>query len=242
MIKGNYHTPPRRVNYYINKLRVRTKLFTMFRSSKIRLILFIAHLFQVRAFNPSQPRCQRIETALPAKCDGEVTPRNNILERRLFIQACSVGTALISCDASYASAATLSSISSQVKQARSQLDPVSSLIKEEKWDSVRAILITPPLSDCWSKSSKLLSSYAKAIGDELPDGDEFAALELKEEALDHLRFLDMAAYNNVFNPIKTEGKSGATKELISSYYEDPVNQYKDCVRVFDGLIELSDSK
>lgn len=69
-----------------------------------------------------------------------------------------------------------------------------------------------------------MNSYAKVIGDELPDGDELAALEFKEEALDHIRFLDMAAYNNVFNPIRTEGKSGATKELISSYYDDPVNE------------------
>jgi hypothetical protein len=121
-----------------------------------------------------------------------------------------------------------SSLLSKIKEARSQLDPIPTLIKEEKWDSVRAILITPPLVDCWTKTSKpLLVKYADQIGD-LPEGDELAALEYKEEALDHLRFLDMAAYNNVFNPIKSEGESGASKELIKSYYEDPKREFEVC--------------
>lgn len=142
-------------------------------------------------------------------------------------------------ETSYAKGETLEQLQSQLKQARAQLNPVPKLIQEQKWDSVRAILITPPLSDCWSKTGKLLQSYANAIGEELPDGDELAALELKEEALDHLRFLDMAVYNNVFNPIRTEGESGATKELISSYYDDPVREFNACVRVMDDLIALS---
>jgi len=148
------------------------------------------------------------------------------IERRSFFQMASVGAAILMLNqSSYAATfPKLETIRSQVVEARKQLDPVPQLIKEEKWDSIRAILITPPLSDCWSKTSKLLTSYATAIGNEIPDGDELAALELKEDALDHLRFLDMAVYNNVFNPIKTEGESGATKTLISSYYDDPVNE------------------
>jgi hypothetical protein len=39
-------------------------------------------------------------------------------------------------------------------------------------------------------------------------------LELHEDILSHLRYLDMAVYNNVFNPIATEGTTGATKELV----------------------------
>lgn len=138
---------------------------------------------------------------------------------------------------------SLTTTLAQLKEARQQLDAIPSLIKEEKWDSVRAILITPPLSDCWSKTAKpLLPSYAQALGsnpDRTVDDDaEFSALEFKEDALDHLRFLDMAVYNNVFNPIKTEGENGATKELIRSYYEDPLNEYNACVKAFDGLISL----
>mmetsp|Transcript_4336 Transcript_4336/g.8481 ORF Transcript_4336/g.8481 Transcript_4336/m.8481 type:complete len:232 (+) Transcript_4336:137-832(+) len=136
--------------------------------------------------------------------------------------------------------ADLSSLREQVEEARKQLDPVTDLIKAEKWDSIRAILIKPPLSDCWGKSSAsrpLLQRYAEAIGD-VPEGDELAALEAREDAVTHLRFLDMAAYNNVFNPIKTEGETGATKGLIKSYYEDPMNEFKASVAAMDELVRL----
>jgi hypothetical protein len=87
---------------------------------------------------------------------------------------------------------------------------VPDLIRSEKWDSVRAILITPPLSDCWAKGAKpTLQKYAEAIGE--ADGDELAVLESKDDLSSSLRFLDMAVYNNIFNPIKAEGSSGATK-------------------------------
>ena len=36
----------------------------------------------------------------------------------------------------------------------------------------------------------------------------------------------MAVYNNVFNPIATEGTNGVTKELVRPYYEDPINEWK----------------
>eukprot|EP00629_Pelagomonadales_sp_RCC1024_P018712 CAMPEP_0119285830 /NCGR_PEP_ID=MMETSP1329-20130426/32901_1 /TAXON_ID=114041 /ORGANISM="Genus nov. species nov., Strain RCC1024" /LENGTH=128 /DNA_ID=CAMNT_0007286551 /DNA_START=148 /DNA_END=531 /DNA_ORIENTATION=- len=72
-----------------------------------------------------------------------------------------------------------------VKEARSQLDPVPGLLAEKKWDSVRAILITPPLSDCWNKNAKpLLKNYAAAVGD--AGGDELAGLEAREDAMSHL--------------------------------------------------------
>jgi hypothetical protein len=106
---------------------------------------------------------------------------------------------------------------------------------------VRAVLIKPPLSDLWTSggSKKLLNVYADAIGTELPDGNEMAALELREDATSHLRYLDMAVYNNVFNPIATEGQSGATKELIRSYYEDPMMEWKASKAAVDSLIGLS---
>lgn len=66
-----------------------------------------------------------------------------------------------------------------------------------------------------------------------------AALELREDATSHLRYLDMAVYNNVFNPIATEGQSGATKELIRSYYEDPMMEWKASKAAVDSLIGLS---
>jgi hypothetical protein len=85
--------------------------------------------------------------------------------------------------------------------------------------------------------NKLLKSYADEIGN--ADGDEIAALELREEVTSHLRYLDMAVYNNVFNPIASEGQSGATKELIRSYYEDPTNEWKASKSAIDELIGLA---
>lgn len=70
-------------------------------------------------------------------------------------------------------------------------------------------------------------------------GDELAALEAKEEIVSRLRYLDMSAYNNNFNPIKAMGENGATKELIRSYYEDPVSELKASVSALDELIGLS---
>jgi hypothetical protein len=169
------------------------------------------------------PECMALASTILPSSEKDA-PR--VLGRRLCFQMAGMGAAILFRNQSSFAVTTpkLETIRSQVIEARSQLDPIPQLIKDEKWDSIRAILITPPLSDCWSKTSKLLNSYATAIGNEIPDGDELAALELKEDALDHLRFLDMAVYNNVFNPIRTEGESGATKTLISSYYDDPVNE------------------
>jgi hypothetical protein len=132
----------------------------------------------------------------------------------------------------------LPNLLSRIKEARAQLDAVPDLIRSEKWDSVRAILITPPLSDCWAKGAKpTLQKYAEAIGE--ADGDELAVLESRDDLASSLRFLDMAVYNNIFNPIKAEGSSGATKELVRSYYEDPLTEYKASLVTLDALIELA---
>ena len=125
-----------------------------------------------------------------------------------------------------------------VKQAQKQLGPIPKLIEQEKWDSVRAILIEPPLADCWAKTNRpLLSNFAEAIGDK--GGDELAALEAKEEIVSHLRYLDMAVYNNNFNPITSQGKTGATAGLVRSYYEDPINEYKASAAAIDALVQLT---
>ena len=129
----------------------------------------------------------------------------------------------------------------QIKEGREQLESVPELIKAEKWDAIRAVLAKPPLSTMWtSKGQKgLLNDYAAAIANELPNGDEIAALELREDIVSHLRYLDMAVYNNVFNPIATEGATGASKELVRSFYEDPINEWKASKSAIDDVIALS---
>lgn len=127
-----------------------------------------------------------------------------------------------------------------IETAKAQLDTVVPLIKDEKWDGVRAVLMEAPLRDCWSKSTPILKKYADALG-ETPKGDELAALEGREELLQRLRFLDMAVYNNVFNPIASEGKTGASKALIDSYYNDPTREFEGSKAAIEGLLQLSSS-
>jgi hypothetical protein len=167
--------------------------------------------------------------------NGQSVHTRRDLNNILFQSATTLVALLITSDE--VQAETGSEILDAVKQAKVQLAPVPDLIKNEQWDSVRAILIKPPLSNCWTKSSKktsLLQQYAETVAT-----DELEALEIKEELEGHLRFLDMAVYNNVFNPIRTTGTIGATKELIRSYYEDPINEYKATIKFFDELIGLS---
>ena len=172
--------------------------------------------------------------AIPTKQNEVREPLD--MTRRSAVQTF-ISSAVILSSVQGQPAAAAAAATNDFQKVFTQIEPIPTLIQEEKWDAVRAILITPPLSDCWSKTSKLLKNYADAVG-ELPDGDEFAALELKDDAEYHLRFLDMAAYNNVFNPIKTEGESGASKELVRSYYDDPKNEYNACVKIFDALVDL----
>jgi hypothetical protein len=83
----------------------------------------------------------------------------------------------------------------------------------------------------------LLLNLAEAIGE--AGKDELAALEAKEDANSHLRYLDAAVYSNNFNPIKTEGETGATKTLVKSYYEDPINEYRASLAALDELIRVA---
>ena len=89
---------------------------------------------------------------------------------------------------------SVSVLAAELAAARAQLDPCAKLIREGKWDSVRAILITPPVADVWAKSGRALGRrLARALGD-----DGAAALVAREDAVSHLQFLDMAVYNNNF--------------------------------------------
>ncbi len=172
--------------------------------------------------------------------------QNERNSRRDFLYAVvTISAVIVPLHPEYASAVdsssgSLESIFSEIQKARQQMNAVPDLMKSEQWDGVRAILITPPLSDLWTKSarkSSLLQDYANAIG-ATPTGDELAVLEAKEDVEGHLRFLDMAVYNNNFNPINSVGEIGATKALISSYYDDPINEFEATVAALDNLIQL----
>lgn len=173
------------------------------------LVLISGTCIQTNAFQTTLPTTRTLRcdtTCLYAAAGGDA--RSNPSRRQLLSWGLASGLLIQSNAANAAAAGTssdLSSLREKVTEARKQLDPVPDLIKQEKWDSIRAILITPPLSDCWSKSSgsrPLLQRYAEAIG-ESAAGDELAALEAREEALNSLRFLDMAACKKLYDVIRS---------------------------------------
>ena len=167
-------------------------------------------------------------TATMTATSGPVSPRRNILVKAMTM------TALTFTAPSPSRAADLESSTRELNTALEQLNKVPNLISEQKWDAIRALLTQPPLKDLWAKNTPFTKSYASLVSDEL------SALESGEDLLSHLRYLDMSAYNNVFNPIATEGTAGATKELVRSYYEDPTNEYKASVQALKELIALSE--
>ena len=118
---------------------------------------------------------------------------------------------------------------------------VPELLKTRKWDAVRAILITPPLSDCWGKNARpLLRDFAAALGDS--GGDELAALEAREDAMSHLRYLDMAVYNNVFSPAGGDAAVSASKDLVRQYVELPAQELAASTKALDILVDLGKVK
>ena len=134
-----------------------------------------------------------------------------------------------------------SHVAARSADARRQLDPVPELLKSRKWDAVRAILITPPLSDCWGKNARpLLREYASAVGD--GGGDELAALEAREDAMSHLRYLDMAVYNNVFSPAGGDAAVSASKDLVRQYVELPAQELAASTKALDILVDLGKVK
>ncbi|VEU34940.1 unnamed protein product [Pseudo-nitzschia multistriata] len=185
--------------------------------------------------NPPSAVPRRTEPVL-FLADGDVSRRTALASLSLL-----TGTAVLAAGPPPASAAYSSEDVGEIRavliEARKQLETVPALLADEKFDGVRTLLTEAPLRDCWSKTTPILKKYAEALGD--TDGDELAALEGREELLQHLRFLDMAVYNNVFNPIATEGKTGASKALIDSYYNDPTREYETSKRALDELLILS---
>jgi len=190
---------------------------------------------------PRQPLVASSSSRNIDDCTISCHQRRTFLGRPLIFTVGTILSTTLDNKKALAADGQLALLLDQIKEGSKQLEAVPDLIKAEQWDGVRAILIKPPLSNMWTSggANKLLNKYADAIGNELPDGDEIAALELREDLISHLRYLDMAVYNNVFNPIGSEGTSGATKELVRSYYEDPINEWNASKKAIDDLIGLA---
>jgi hypothetical protein len=232
---------------------VRYSNATMTNVSTKMSVLAAFLVFQCQSFMPIvvlPTRTTRVLTTMTSYAHinaATANERNYKYSRRSFVTDNSIAVtvfgiaAVVRPSTVIATDGNLRDLLGQIKEGREQLESVPELIKAEKWDAIRAVLAKPPLSTMWtSKGQKgLLNDYAAAIANELPNGDEIAALELREDIVSHLRYLDMAVYNNVFNPIATEGATGASKELVRSFYEDPINEWKASKSAIDDVIALS---
>ncbi|GMI19743.1 hypothetical protein TrRE_jg2387 [Triparma retinervis] len=191
----------------------------------LTMVAFLAS--SCKPLSPPQTTCRR--APFLGKAAEAQTTRRGVLGKAKVAYAC-LNFAIF--DPHPASASTLSEDRVILQYAITQLESIPPLIASSKWDSVRSVLSHPPLSDCWSKNSPFLRSYSSKLPDEL------SGLEAREDAVSHLRYLDMAAYNNVFNPIETEGKTGATRDLVRSYEEDPKNELKASMEALKKLDQL----
>ena len=74
------------------------------------------------------------------------------------------------------------------------------------------------------------------------EGGELAALEAREDAMSHLRYLDMAVYNNVFSPAGGDAAVSASKDLVRQYVELPAQELAASTKALDILVDLGKVK
>lgn len=194
----------------------------------------------VGAFNLGQPTKSNEHSAdilrqtCPLDDQSHSMPRRQAFSRSLQETARLLSFGVIAMAPSPVAAKDIDTMLRDVDQSIAQLQNVPSLIESEKWDAVRNILITPPISNF--RKATIWQEFADSV--EGSGGDEFEVLDMKDVLQGHLQSLDMAVYNNVFNPIKTQGETGATRELVRSYYEDPVREYKATKAALEKLREI----
>ena len=118
--------------YYTPTPKDKLEVIMLHATRSIRVTTLALMIIGSKAFAPNQLRCNRkTETEMKASRSDEVN--NGALQRRLFLQTCGISTAMISCDAAFAKTDNLPTTLLQIKEARTQLEPVPNLIKEEKW-------------------------------------------------------------------------------------------------------------
>ena len=68
------------------------------------------------------------------------------------------------------------------------------------------------------------------------------AFEAREDAMSHLRYLDMAVYNNVFSPAGGDAAVSASKDLVRQYVELPAQELAASTKALDILVDLGKVK
>ena len=132
------------------------------------------------------------------KAASRVTTRRNAL-------ACAAALPLAAAAApAFAAAPTEAELVTELKMVRTLLEPLPALLDEEKWDSVRGVLKTPPTANLWNLGE------AKNPMRKLADlRDDVELFELADEISGALQLADQYSYSNTF--IYTQPGNGKVK-------------------------------
>jgi len=112
-----------------------------------------------------------------------------------------------------------------LKEAKTQLEPISSMIEDGNWDGVRNVLKTAPLRN--------VKNLAKAYVDE-SGFDEL--MGPREDFVQAAQFLDTFVYNNIF--ISEQNAPGRKGSGVTKDYATPLGYLSDCKAALQEIIEF----
>lgn len=112
-----------------------------------------------------------------------------------------------------------------LKKDRELLEPVPKMLKEQKWDGVRSVLKTPPVSFLWNLG--LEKNTLKKLGDSL---GEVEVLERMDEIASALQTTDEISYSNVY----VYGQPGEGKVKI----QEPILFVQTAMSKLDEVLKI----
>ncbi|CAE7785298.1 Ift52 [Symbiodinium sp. CCMP2456] len=112
-----------------------------------------------------------------------------------------------------------------LRQDRELLDPLPKMLKDQKWDNVRAVLKTPPVSYLWNLG--LEKNTLKKLGDNL---GEIQVLELMDEIASDLQVTDEISYSNNY----VYGQPGEGKVKV----QEPIEYIKMAMSKLDEVLKI----
>ena len=126
---------------------------------------------------------------------------------------------------SVASAESNDDLIALLKKDRELLEPLPKMLKDQKWDGVRSVLKTPPVSFLWNLG--LEKNTLKKLGDNL---GEVQVLEAMDEIASALQTTDEISYSNVY----VYGQPGEGKVKI----DEPIIFLKTAMSKLDEVLQI----
>lgn len=128
--------------------------------------------------------------------------------------------------AAHMGATELDDAANKLRAARKQLDDADALIDTARWDSVRTLLVSPPMRDAQD-------AVRRGVAGALPDV-RGAWVGLREDSLSAAKLLDAAVYTNVF--------IGEDRKVLGTPvdYDTPRIYLQQLKEAYDELVALSE--